>query len=62
MCVLNLGYGPTFNSLERRGSSGLSGHNSGAVDIPEGVAALRGQDATGASCLCVVMRGLQRNL
>lgn len=55
ICVLNLGYGPTFNCLERRCCFGLPGHNSGAVDIPEGVAAFWCQDVTGASCLCVVM-------
>lgn len=55
MQSLNLGYGSPFNCLERRCSSGLSGYNSGAVDLPEGVAAFWGQDVTGASCLCVVM-------
>lgn len=51
---MNLGYGSTFNCLERRRSFGLSGHNSGAVDIPEGMAAFWGQDVTGASGVCVV--------
>lgn len=54
ICVLNLGYGSTFNCLERRRSSGLSGHNSGALDLPEGMAAFWCQDVTGASCVCVV--------
>lgn len=44
--VTNLGYGPPAHFLERRSRAGLSGHHSGDVDPPAGVAALWRPDAT----------------
>lgn len=40
------GHGPSAHILERRSCAGLSGHHTGDVDPPTGVAALRRPDAT----------------
>lgn len=52
--VTNLGHGPSAHILERRSRAGLSGHHSGNVDPPAGVAALWRPDATWESCFCLV--------
>lgn len=52
--VTNLGHGPSAYILERRCSAGLSGHHSGDVDPPAGMAALWRPNATWESCFCLV--------
>lgn len=44
--MTNLGHGPSAYILERRCSAGLSGHHSGDVDPPAGMAALWRPNAT----------------
>lgn len=43
--------------MERRGRAGLFGHDTGAVDLSERMAALWCPHVTRASCFCVVKVG-----
>lgn len=43
--VCAVGHGPPADIVEGRCSAGMSGHHPGDVDPPEGVAALRCQNA-----------------
>jgi len=53
-CCAFLGHGPSADIMEGGGSAGVSGHHSGDVDPPEGVAAVWCPDAPRESGLRLV--------
>ena len=54
VCITALGHGPSADCMERRGSAGLFGYDTGTVDLSARMAALWCPHVTRASCLCMV--------